>query len=162
MSYISRWVSRGGEYMEVESPWFTAPLNESRQWQKRPVSVASNLKSAATGDEDGLAVQLKQQCASSGGAGAGEVRIWVRSLHCAGNCCWLSGIFCLFSSLYHLCLECHHHQKLVKIVQKLGAKIPIHEVGNRDNDQVKQWNCEFDLWCFVKLGLQPYEEVLLK
>ena len=45
---------------------------------------------------------------------------------------------------------------------KLGAKIPIHEVGNRDNDQVKQSNSEFDLWCFVKLGLQPYEEVLLK
>ena len=30
---------------------------------------------------------------------------------------------------------------------KLGAKIPIHEVGNRDNDQVKQsLKCEFDFW----------------
>ena len=53
-------------------------------------------------------------------------------------------VFCLFSNFYHLCLGCHHHQKMVKLVQ-IGAKIPIHEVGNRDNDQVKQsLKCEFD------------------
>ena len=62
----------------MESTWreshHDSRLNESCQRQKRgllELTAASNIKATATGEEDGLAFQLKQF--AGGGAGTGEV-----------------------------------------------------------------------------------------